>query len=201
METPPVLLIALSSVVMEDVTLVKTVMMVLVTPTLFLMLADSTARAQPVVMVSETILRTVTVDPTPPDNARTAELSVEMEFWMLVKSVMMVFTTATLFPMLAEPAADCGLVVMESLTCWKNVMLVLPMPTNLMLADLGAAFPNVVMALLMLDEVKLAMMAINWMVMVVTVAATRNVEMAELILVRCVMMDHATATPNLPAAD
>jgi len=100
----------------------------------------------------------------------------------------------------AGPTACCGLVVMVFLTCWKNVTMEPSMPTNLMLADPGAEFPNVVMVLLILAEVKLVMMETTSMVMGVTAVVDVNVETEELTQVRCAMMDPETAIPDLLAA-
>lgn len=92
------------------------------TPTPSPTLAEPTADCPDAVMVSEMTVRIATLEPTP-DNAKTAESFAVTESWRPVKNVMMVSTTATLFPTLAEPTASSGPAVMAFSMLWKNVMM------------------------------------------------------------------------------
>lgn len=169
-------------------------------PTPFPTPAELTADCQDAVTVSETTVRTATPELTP-DNAKTAESFAETESWRLVRNVTTEFTTVTQFQMLAEPTASSGLAAMESSMLWKNAMTEETMPTDLMPADPGAAFPSVVTESSTLDVVKLAMTATSSMVMDVHAHAKRNVVTDELTLESNATMDHATTIPDQLAAE
>lgn len=114
---------------------------------------------------------------------------------------MMESTTATKFPMPAEPTACSGPAVMASSMPWKNATMASSMPTPPMLADPGAAFPNAETESSIRHAEKPAMTEISSTETDALAHAKRSAVTDASILEKLAMTVPATTTPSQLAAD